>query len=216
MSTLSAEVVLERVRFGADGLVPAVVQDATTGRVLTVAYMNRESLERTLAEGETWFFSRSRGELWHKGATSGNRQIVRALALDCDDDAILVQVDQIGVACHTGAETCFHVPVTGDPQGAEAYAALGDLERMTADRAARDPETSYVAGLLAKGVDSVAKKVGEEGTEVAIAAKGDEHDRLVSESADLLFHLTVLWRFAGVGLDEVAAELASRRRPPSA
>ena len=214
MSTRSAEV-LDRVRFGADGLVPAVVQDDTTGRVLTVAYMNRDALERTLAEGETWFWSRSRAELWHKGATSGNRQRVRAVVLDCDQDAVLVRVDQTGVACHTGAESCFHEPVADDDAGAERFALLGDLVRMTAERAAADPATSYTARLLAGGVDGVAKKVGEEATEVAIATKGNEHGRVVEESADLLYHLAVLWRHAGVEVGEVAAELAARRRPPA-
>lgn len=201
-----------RVRYGPDGLVPAVVQDATTGRVLTQAWMNRESLERTLERGETWFWSRSRQELWHKGATSGNTQAVRAVMLDCDGDAVLVLVDQTGVACHTGAETCFHEPLS-DPSP-ETFAALADLERTVAQRAAAaDPDASYTARLLAKGIDTVCKKVGEEATEVVLAAKGREHGQVVYESADLLYHLTVLWRAAGVSLEDVAAELASRRKP---
>lgn len=209
----SAAQVLERVRFNADGLVPAIVQDAGDGRVLTQAWMSRESLERTLARGETWFWSRSRQELWHKGATSGNTQAVRSVSLDCDGDAILVLVDQTGVACHTGAATCFHDRLSAEAP-VEAFAALADLERTIAERAAQgDPEASYTARLLAKGIDTVCKKVGEEATEVAIAAKGQEHDQVVYESADLLFHLAVLWRASGVTLDEVAAELASRRTP---
>ncbi len=205
--------VIERVRFNADGLVPAVVQDAGDGRVLTQAWMNRESLERTLERGETWFWSRSRRELWHKGATSGNTQAVRSVSLDCDGDALLVLVDQTGVACHTGAATCFHDRL-GDEAPVEPFAALTDLERTIADRAAAaDPDSSYTARLLAKGIDTVCKKVGEEATEVAIAAKGREHDQVVYESADLLFHLAVLWRASGVSLEEVAAELASRRAP---
>lgn len=205
--------VIERVRFNADGLVPAVVQDAGDGRVLTQAWMNRESLERTLERGETWFWSRSRQELWHKGATSGNTQAVRSVSLDCDGDAILVLVDQTGVACHTGAATCFHDRVGGEAP-VEPFAALTDLERTIADRAAAaDPGSSYTARLLDKGIDTVCKKVGEEATEVAIAAKGREHDQVVYESADLLFHLAVLWRASGVSLEEVAAELASRRAP---
>ncbi len=204
---------LAGVRFGADGLVPAIVQDARDGRVLTLAWMNRESLELTLERGETWFWSRSRHELWHKGATSGNTQAVRSIDLDCDGDAILVRVDQTGVACHTGAATCFHERLSGgDP--AEPHAALADLERTIAERAEEaDAEASYTARLLAKGIDTVCKKVGEEATEVAIAAKGREHDQVVYESADLLFHLAVLWRASGVSLAEVTGELASRRRP---
>jgi phosphoribosyl-ATP pyrophosphohydrolase/phosphoribosyl-AMP cyclohydrolase len=209
----ATESVAARVRFGADGLVPAVVQDAGTGRVLTQAWMNRESLERTLARGETWFWSRSRQALWRKGATSGNTQAVRAVLLDCDGDSLVVLVDPAGPACHTGAETCFGDALT-DGDAPEPFAALADLERTVADRAAAgDPESSYTARLLAKGIDTVCKKVGEEATEVVLAAKGAEHGQVVYESADLLYHLAVLWRATGVSLDEVAAELASRRRP---
>ncbi len=204
---------LERVRFTADGLVPAIVQDAGDGRVLTLAWMNRESLERTLEREETWFWSRSRGELWHKGATSGNTQRVISVSLDCDGDALLVRVEQTGVACHTGAATCFHDPLAGDAAAAP-FAAVADLERTVADRAeAADAEASYTARLLAKGIDTVCKKVGEEATEVVVAAKGREHGQVVYESADLLYHLAVLWRASGVTFDEVAAELASRRGP---
>ncbi|MGD9694452.1 MAG: bifunctional phosphoribosyl-AMP cyclohydrolase/phosphoribosyl-ATP diphosphatase HisIE [Thermoleophilia bacterium] len=201
----------DRVRFNDDGLVSAIVQDATDGRVLTQAWMNRESLERTLERGETWFWSRSRRELWHKGATSGNTQAVRAVVLDCDRDALLVLVDQTGVACHTGAPSCFFTSLTdGDPPA--PFAALADLERTIAERAsAADPDSSYTARLLAKGIDTVCKKVGEEATEVVIAAKGRERDQVIYESADLLYHLAVLWREAGVEMGEVAAELASRR-----
>jgi phosphoribosyl-ATP pyrophosphohydrolase/phosphoribosyl-AMP cyclohydrolase len=206
---------LDRVRFGPDGLAPAIVQDATTGRVLTLAWVSRASLELTLERGETWFWSRSRQELWRKGATSGNTQAVRAVALDCDADALLLTVDQTGVACHTGAETCFHEPLSG--AAPETFAALGDLEAVIADRAAAaDPDASYTARLLAKGIDTVCKKVGEEATEVAIAAKGAERDRVVEESADLLFHLAVLWRASGVRAEEVAEVLEGRRRPAAA
>lgn len=203
------------VRFGADGLVPAAVQDATTGRLLMLGYMNEASLGRTLSSGRTWFWSRSRGELWNKGATSGNVQRVRAVRLDCDADALVVLVDQTGGACHTGEETCFNRDLVpgGGPVGAETFALLADLERIIADRAASgDPGGSYTAGLLARGIDTVCKKVGEEATEVAIAAKGAEHDRVVEESADLMFHLAVLWRATGVRLEEVGAALARRRR----
>jgi len=204
---------VERVRFGADGLVPVVVQDAGTGRVLTQAWMSRESLELTLERGETWFWSRSRQELWRKGATSGNTQAVRAVLLDCDGDALVVLVDQTGVACHTGAPTCFGDVLSEGPVP-EPFAALADLERTVAERAeAADPDSSYTARLLAKGIDTVCKKVGEEATEVVLAAKGSEHGQVVYESADLLYHLAVLWRASGVSLDEVAAELSSRRRP---
>lgn len=210
--TPAAELV-ERVRFGPDGLAPAVVQDARSGRVLMLAWMSRASLERTLAEGETWFWSRSRGELWHKGATSGNIQSVRAIALDCDGDALAVLVDPAGPACHTGEETCFHVPLDGEPP--EPFAAIADLQRIIAARAASaDPGSSYTARLLDKGIDTVCKKVGEEATEVVLAAKGREHDAVVRESADLLYHLAVLWQEAGVDFGEVARVLAARRTGP--
>lgn len=204
----------DAVRFGPDGLVPAVVQDATTGRVLTLAWMNRESLGRTIERGETWFFSRSRGELWHKGETSGHTQAVRGIETDCDSDAVVVAVDQTGVACHTGEPTCFHVALSGVVGGdAAPFATLPDLEAVVRARAAdADPQSSYTASLIARGIDTMCKKVGEEATEVAIAAKGGERDQLIYESADLLYHLVVLWQSLDVRLEDVAEELASRRR----
>ena len=212
MTPTAAELV-ERVRFGPDGLAPAIVQDAESGRVLMLAWMSRESLERTLEEGETWFWSRSRGELWHKGATSGNTQSVRAIALDCDGDALAVLVAPAGPACHTGEETCFHVTLDGELP--EPFAAIADLQRVIAARAASaDPGSSYTARLLDKGIDTVCKKVGEEATEVVLAAKGREHEAVVRESADLLYHLAVLWQEAGVDFAEVARVLAARRTGP--
>ena len=154
--TEGARALLEQVRFDGDGLVPAIVQDAGDGRVLTLAWMNRESLALTLERRETWFWSRSRQELWRKGATSGNTQAVRSVALDCDGDALVVLVDQTGVACHTGESTCFHRPLAG--AAAEPFAALPDLERTVAARAAdADPGSSYTARLLHKGIDTVCK-----------------------------------------------------------
>lgn len=204
----------DAVRFGPDGLAAAVVQDATTGRVLTLAWMNRESLGRTIERGETWFWSRSRGELWHKGETSGHTQAVRGIETDCDRDAVVLAVDQTGVACHTGEPTCFHVPLSGAVGGdAAPFAALPDLEAVVRARAADgDPTSSYTASLISRGIDTMCKKVGEEATEVAIAAKGGERDQLIYESADLLYHLVVLWQSLDVRLEDVAEELASRRR----
>jgi len=204
--------IVDRVRFDAQGLVPAVVQDASSGRVLTVAYMNRDALERTLSEGQTWFWSRSRGELWHKGATSGNVQHVRGVLADCDADALLVLVAPEGPACHTGARACFFTQISG--VNPEPFTALADLAETVAARAAEaDPSSSYTASLLARGIDTVCKKVGEEATEVVLAAKGVERDQVIYESADLLYHLTVLWQASGVRPDEVAAELARRQAP---
>ncbi len=211
-SESSAAISVDDVAFDAQGLVPAVIQDAASGRVLTVAFMNRDALARTLSEGQTWLWSRSRGELWHKGATSGNTQRVRGIIADCDADALLVLVDPDGPACHTGARTCFFTRLAGAQ--AEPFAALADLSATVAARAAdADPEHSYTASLLARGIDTVCKKVGEEATEVVLAAKGNERGQVIYESADLLYHLTVLWQAAGVTPDEVAAELARRQTP---
>lgn len=202
---------VDRVAFDRDGLVTAVIQDASSGRVLTVAYMNRESLTQTLATGQTWFYSRSRQELWHKGATSGNTQDVRGVVLDCDSDALLVLVEPAGPACHNGTASCFTAVLRGSD--AQSFTAIGDLVAVINDRAdAADTQASYTASLLARGIDQVCKKVGEEATEVVLAAKGDEHDQVVYESADLLYHLAVLWRATGIAPQEVAAELERRRK----
>ena len=203
---------IDQVRFDAQGLVPAIVQDADSGRVLTMAYMNRDALERTLSDGQTWLWSRSRAQLWHKGATSGHTQNVRGVLVDCDADAVLVLVEPAGPACHTGARTCFFTQLSGTLE--EPFAALADLARTVAARAAEgDPASSYTASLLARGIDTVCKKVGEEATEVVLAAKGAERDQVIYESADLLYHLTVLWEATGVRPHEVATELARRRAP---
>jgi phosphoribosyl-ATP pyrophosphohydrolase/phosphoribosyl-AMP cyclohydrolase len=211
-SPSTPDITVDEVRFDAQGLVPAILQDAESGRVLTVAYMNRDALVRTLEEGQAWLWSRSRGELWHKGATSGNIQHVRGVVADCDADALLVLVDPEGPACHTGARTCFFIRMAGSD--AEAFAALADLSRTVAARAAdADPTRSYTASLLARGIDTVCKKVGEEATEVVLAAKGAEREQVIYESADLLYHLTVLWQATGVRPADVAAELARRQAP---
>ncbi len=203
---------IDQVRFDAQGLVPAIVQDADSGRVLTMAYMNRDALERTVSDGQTWLWSRSRAQLWHKGATSGHTQNVRGVLVDCDADAVLVLVEPAGPACHTGARTCFFTQLSGTLE--EPFAALADLARTVAARAADgDSASSYTASLLARGIDTVCKKVGEEATEVVLAAKGAERDQVIYESADLLYHLTVLWEATGVRPHEVATELARRRAP---
>jgi phosphoribosyl-ATP pyrophosphohydrolase/phosphoribosyl-AMP cyclohydrolase len=207
----AADDLLREVRFDAAGLVLAVAQQHDTGEVLMVAWMNADAIAETLATGRVCYWSRSRGALWRKGEISGQVQELKELRLDCDGDSILLLVDQTGVACHTGAPTGFVTRVGGEP--AEAFAALADLERIIGERAeVADPESSYTARLLAKGMDTVCKKVGEEATEVVLAAKGGERDGVVYEAADLLYHLGVLLRASGVAFEEVAAELASRRR----
>ena len=186
-----------------DGLIPAIVRDARTGAVLTLAYMNEESLRKTRETGETWFWSRSRNELWHKGATSGNTQRVVHIAPDCDRDALVVSVEPNGPACHTGAQSCF--PDVPPP-------FLDRLMNVLRDRHATRPIDSYSARLFNEGRDKILKKIGEEATEVVIAAKGQGRARLISEIADLVFHLSVLLVDEGVEWADVADELARRER----
>ena len=186
-----------------NGLIPAIVRDAKTGAILTLAYMTEESLQKTIETGETWFWSRSRNELWHKGATSGNTQRVLHIAPDCDRDALVVTVEPRGPACHTGATSCF-------PDIPPVF--LDRLTTILRDRRATLPEGSYSAQLFTEGRDKILKKIGEEATEVIIAAKGQGRARIISEIADLLFHLSVLMVDEGVGWGEVGEELVRRER----
>jgi phosphoribosyl-ATP pyrophosphohydrolase/phosphoribosyl-AMP cyclohydrolase len=199
---------VEAIHFDETGLVPCVVQDARTGEVLTLAYMNREALERTRASGETWFWSRSRGELWHKGETSGNVQRVKELRWDCDADTLLALVEPAGPACHTGERTCFHNGRLEPPVPAEALPAL---ERTIARRKAERPEASYTAALLAEP-GRIGDKIREEAEEVARAAAGEPDARVVAEAADVLYHLAVLLASRGLGFEDAFAELNGRRR----
>ena len=205
----------EEVRFDERGLVPVIAQDATTGAVLTLAYANREALDRTLASGEAHYYSRSRGELWHKGATSGNTQRVVEVRLDCDGDALLYRVLPSGPACHTGEETCFFTTVEGGGiEAGDGERRLGAMvDELAATISARHrelPEDSYTARLLGEGRERVAQKVGEEAVEVVVAALADE--RLAEEAADLVYHLLVLLEERGVGTEEVARVLRDRHR----
>jgi phosphoribosyl-ATP pyrophosphohydrolase/phosphoribosyl-AMP cyclohydrolase len=199
------------VRFDEHGLVPAIVQDVRTREVLTLAYMNRESLARTIETGETWFWSRSRNELWHKGETSGNTQQVVSLASDCDHDAIVVLVDPAGPACHTGARSCFDLEPNEHADGGLLHELYEVIQSRRRDRSAG----SYTAYLFDKGLDKILKKVGEESAETIIAAKNDDPKQLVAETADLLYHLLVLLVARDVNLDDVRDELARRRKPES-
>ena len=198
---------MEDIAFDDRGLVPCVVQDARTGEVLTLAYMNEQALEQTRASGETHFWSRSRQELWHKGATSGNVQRVRSLRYDCDLDAVLALVDPAGPACHTGERTCFH---NGDAAPAP-HEALPALERTIASRRAEQPDGSYTAELLADP-SRIGEKVREEAEEVARAAAGESDERVAEESADVLYHLTVLLASRGLTLESAFDVLNARRR----
>lgn len=198
------------IQFDEKGLVPAIVQDAATYEVLTLAYMNKESLEKTIETGETWFYSRSRQELWHKGATSGNTQKVVSIQFDCDKDALVVKVEPAGPACHTGATSCFGAPFYGEKNTALPYSILQQLEEVIADRQQNRPEGAYTTYLFEKGVDKILKKVGEEASEVIIAAKNRDKEELQWESADLLYHLLVLLREQDLPLNDVLSVLARR------
>lgn len=231
---------LEKIQFDERGLVPAIVQDDATGEVLMLAYMNAESFARTLQTGETWFWSRSRQELWHKGATSGNRQRVVDLRLDCDGDSIIVRVETAGPACHTGERSCFFRPLAGATPGAqdepkvvtkertaepqlslvdmssmELGILLNNLHTLIKMREAERPEGSYTTYLFNSGLDKILKKVGEEATETVIAAKNASSRELTSELADLLYHLLVLMVERGLGLQDICRELAERAGTPA-
>jgi phosphoribosyl-ATP pyrophosphohydrolase/phosphoribosyl-AMP cyclohydrolase len=205
---------VEEIRFDERGLVPVIAQDASTQAVLTLAYANREAVERTLSSGEAHYYSRSRNELWRKGETSGNTQRVVEVRLDCDADALLYRVEPRGPACHTGEETCFFTTVEGAGLADRSGEApdLGPIvERLAATIAQRRremPEGSYTAKLLGEGKERVAQKVGEEAVEVVVAALADE--RLAEEAADLVYHLLVLLEERGVGTAEVAGVLRDR------
>ncbi|AXN38715.1 bifunctional phosphoribosyl-AMP cyclohydrolase/phosphoribosyl-ATP diphosphatase HisIE [Peribacillus butanolivorans] len=187
---------LETIIYDEKGLVPAIVQDAGTGEVLTLAYMNKESLQLSIEKGETVFFSRSRNELWHKGETSGNTQKITEMKYDCDQDAIVVRVVPAGPACHTGATSCFSETIYQNKEAQQAVQTnvtfLTELEKLIGKRKTEMPEGSYTTYLFDKGVDKILKKVGEEAAEVIIAAKNRDAEELSMESADLLYHLFVL------------------------
>ena len=203
-----SEINFDEIRFDERGLIPAIVQNAATREVLTLAYMNRESLQRTIETKQTWFWSRSRNELWHKGATSGNTQEVVSLALDCDRDAIIVLVNPAGPACHTGAVSCFDVE--SRPEGLGPL--LDGLYELIQSRERERPDGSYTTYLFEEGLDKILKKLGEESAETIIAAKNDDDEHLTAEVSDLVYHLLVLLVARGVSLSQVAAELAERRK----
>ena len=198
---------IKSLKFDERGLIPAIVQDARTREVLTLAYMNEESLARTIETGETWFWSRSRHELWHKGETSGNTQSVVNLINDCDNDALVVLVNPAGPACHTGARSCFD----SKPGDEDLGLLLANLYKLIESRERERPDGSYTTYLFNSGLDKILKKVGEESAETIIAAKNDDVSRLTSETADLVYHLLVLLVARGVNLDEVRKELERRR-----
>jgi phosphoribosyl-ATP pyrophosphohydrolase/phosphoribosyl-AMP cyclohydrolase len=218
MSEAEITEVLSRLKFDDQGLIPAIVQDAATGRVLTLAYMNRETVQLSLKERETWFWSRSRQKIWHKGETSGNTQRILRAEADCDGDALLLTVQPQGPACHTGKESCFFDEVFGTELG-PSFGPLSEgrflttIERLVEVIKARKvemPEGSYTTYLFSKGLDKILKKIGEESAETIIAAKNQSKSELTLESADLLYHLLVLFVNEGLEVENVLAELEKR------
>lgn len=213
---------LSNIKFDAEGLVPAIVQDAQSKQVLMLAYMNEHSLKLSQESGYTWFWSRSRQELWNKGATSGHKQKIVQMSYDCDGDTLLVLVDQIGPACHTGSYSCFtnQLEVTNAENGlpvseANRFTILNELEEEIAKRYAERPEGSYTSYLFNKGVDKILKKIGEEASEVIIAAKNEDNEELASEASDLLFHLMVLLRERNLPIDQLMHVLRERQGKPT-
>jgi phosphoribosyl-ATP pyrophosphohydrolase/phosphoribosyl-AMP cyclohydrolase len=207
MTNAAGGTIEEQVEYDRDGLVPCVVQDWSTGEVLTLAYMNEQALRRTRDTGELHLWSRSRGEQWHKGATSGNVQAVRALRLDCDGDTLLALVEPAGPACHTGERTCFH---RGEVDVAAPYETLPTLERTLSERARERPQDSYTVELLDDPA-RIGEKVMEEAEEVARAAREESEERIDEEAADVLYHLLVLLRSRGRSLADAERVLDGRR-----
>ena len=211
---------IDTLKFDDDGLIPAVVQDADSFQVLMVAYMNRESIEKTVCEGRTCFWSRSRKALWLKGETSGHFQDVRAVYCDCDRDCLLIQVDQTGAACHTGQKSCFFTRLFAQPRCAAGGAApkfsLSELYRIVQDRKASNPQGSYTAKLLSSGQDRVLKKVAEEAGEVMLASKNNDKDEIIREMADLWFHSLLVLAYHDIAPRAVIDELAHRHGARSA
>ena len=199
---------MEQLKFDDKGLIPAIVVDGKSGQVLTLAYMNRESLEISMKEERTCFWSRSRQELWRKGETSGAVQHIIDITADCDYDALVVRVNKDGPACHTGAESCFHHPLFESQENA-AFTLQGLMDMLRGRK--EDPkEGSYTSYLFDKGLDKILKKVGEESTEVIIAGKAEDRAETIYEIADLMYHVMVLMVELGISVDEVLSELASR------
>ncbi len=201
---------LDKVKFDERGLVPAVIHDAQTREVLTLAFMNRDSLQRTLETNETWLWSRSRNELWHKGATSGNTQQVVDIKIDCDGDTLVVLVNPSGPACHTGARSCF---AGSDEEASFSFSqTLDQLFSLIVHRQRERPDGSYTTYLFDKGLDKILKKVGEEATETVVAAKNESDEALVAEASDLIYHLLVLLVARGISLDQIRDELIARHK----
>ncbi len=215
---------IEEIKFDERGLVPVIVQDANTRQVLTLAYMNAESLKRTIETNETWFWSRSRSSLWHKGETSGHTQQVLDILVDCDNDSLTILVKPNGPACHTGEQSCFHNALQESVNSHEKIAeggsdlgnVLNDLYALIESRKRDKPEGSYTTYLFEQGLDKILKKVGEESSETIIAAKNQDRGVLAGEASDLLYHLIVLMVERGLTLEQISDELVNRGKKKDA
>src|SRR5262245_16938626 len=224
MSDTEIAQVLAQLKFDDQGLIPAIVQDADTGRVLTLAYMNRETVQLSLKERQTWFWSRSRQKMWHKGETSGHTQQILRVEADCDGDALLVRVQPQGPACHTGKDSCFFntllgqdvQPEAGPPSERRFLTTIESLVEVIKARKEAMPEGSYTTYLFTKGLDKILKKIGEESAETIIAAKNQSKSELTLESADLLYHLLVLFVNEELELENVLEELEKRAQKKKA
>jgi len=213
---------VDQLKFDDKGLIPAIVQDSVSGKVLMLAYMNKEALAKTLESGVTWFYSRSRSSLWQKGETSGNIQKVREIRYDCDGDTLLVSVEQTGAACHEGTFSCFSRILGGEKQGDQVFdpakvygsaaTVLQELYHVIADRKANPQEGSYTTYLFTKGQDKILKKVGEEAAETLIGSKNNDKDEILYEMADLWYHCLVLLAYHNITPAELLTELHKRRK----
>ena len=203
------DIAIDALKFNDSGLIPVIAQDYKTKDVLMHAYMNRESLIKTLTDGKMCYYSRSRGELWVKGATSGHTQWVRGAMIDCDADTLLFFVEQTGAACHTGEFSCFHTPLL--PDGDKPESILDRLATLINERKAAPVEGSYTGYLFAEGIDKILKKVGEEASEVLIASKNGAVNEIKSETADLIYHLSVLLVYHGLDWQDIYHTLETRR-----
>lgn len=206
---------MNEVKFDENGLIPVIIQDAATKEVLTLAYANAEAVEKTKATKETWLYSRSRNELWNKGATSGNTQKVTAIRVDCDGDSLIYEVIPEGPACHTGEDTCFYRTLDGTPNQSKTD-MLVNLTELIKTREVEMPEGAYTTYLFEQGVDKICKKVGEEAAEVIIAAKNRDKEELSMETADLLYHVLVLLQEQKVDFDQVLSVLEQRHQTKTA
>ncbi|WP_432357888.1 bifunctional phosphoribosyl-AMP cyclohydrolase/phosphoribosyl-ATP diphosphatase HisIE [Sporosarcina sp. UB5] len=202
-------ITIDALIFDENGLIPAIVQDDRTGEVLMLAYMNRESIQKTIETKETWFYSRSRQELWNKGATSGNRQIVKRVSIDCDHDTLLLQVAPSGPACHKGETSCFHSIAFEEERSVRNV--VHEIADEIKERRANPIEGSYTSYLFREGIDKVLKKIGEESTEVVIGAKNRDKEELSNELADLTYHTLVLMELLDVSINDVKTILKGRR-----